>query len=300
MRVLEIIEALAYARSNFPRDAIRAAIKEWEDISDVFLELLRDFVEDGDRSDETTGALFFIVHLMGQMNDQRAFPLLCQMCGDPDAPDLVLGDGVTESLAGILISTWNGEKDNLKLIVEAPYADEFVRLAALQAMGYLTAQKKIERDVMKDYIRHLMASLTIDGESPLWDCLAFLPAQLGETGMEWVVVSLQRQGLIDCQDSMKMLYQQYLALAQSTTSGLEAFHRGYVRPMENAETHLEKWFSFSTDSQKKAQDVSARRVEWQLNFDGVRNPYKGVGRNDACPCGSGKKFKKCCITPETP
>ncbi|MDF2153896.1 SEC-C metal-binding domain-containing protein [Vibrio sp. CAU 1672] len=24
------------------------------------------------------------------------------------------------------------------------------------------------------------------------------------------------------------------------------------------------------------------------------NPFKGVGRNDACPCGSGKKFKQCC------
>lgn len=25
----------------------------------------------------------------------------------------------------------------------------------------------------------------------------------------------------------------------------------------------------------------------------VRNPLKEVGRNDPCPCGSGKKFKKC-------
>src|SRR2546421_1063103 len=25
----------------------------------------------------------------------------------------------------------------------------------------------------------------------------------------------------------------------------------------------------------------------------ARNPYAGVGRNDPCPCGSGKKFKKC-------
>jgi uncharacterized protein YecA (UPF0149 family) len=23
------------------------------------------------------------------------------------------------------------------------------------------------------------------------------------------------------------------------------------------------------------------------------NPYKSIGRNDPCPCGSGKKFKKC-------
>ncbi|SJN54417.1 hypothetical protein VR7878_00763 [Vibrio ruber DSM 16370] len=25
------------------------------------------------------------------------------------------------------------------------------------------------------------------------------------------------------------------------------------------------------------------------------NPYKTVGRNDDCPCGSGKKFKQCCL-----
>lgn len=23
--------------------------------------------------------------------------------------------------------------------------------------------------------------------------------------------------------------------------------------------------------------------------------YKGINRNETCPCGSGKKFKKCCL-----
>jgi hypothetical protein len=27
----------------------------------------------------------------------------------------------------------------------------------------------------------------------------------------------------------------------------------------------------------------------------AHNPYRDVGRNDPCPCGSGKKFKKCCL-----
>jgi len=27
----------------------------------------------------------------------------------------------------------------------------------------------------------------------------------------------------------------------------------------------------------------------------VRNPWRHVGRNDPCPCGSGKKFKKYCL-----
>ena len=28
----------------------------------------------------------------------------------------------------------------------------------------------------------------------------------------------------------------------------------------------------------------------------VRHPVKAVGRNEPCPCGSGKKFKKCCMS----
>jgi hypothetical protein len=36
-------------------------------------------------------------------------------------------------------------------------------------------------------------------------------------------------------------------------------------------------------------------VEGVYTADGVRRGHKKVGRNDPCPCGSGKKFKKCCI-----
>lgn len=26
-----------------------------------------------------------------------------------------------------------------------------------------------------------------------------------------------------------------------------------------------------------------------------KQKFAGVGRNDKCPCGSGKKFKRCCL-----
>jgi hypothetical protein len=28
----------------------------------------------------------------------------------------------------------------------------------------------------------------------------------------------------------------------------------------------------------------------------IRNPGSRIGRNDPCPCGSGKKYKRCCMT----
>jgi uncharacterized protein YecA (UPF0149 family) len=30
------------------------------------------------------------------------------------------------------------------------------------------------------------------------------------------------------------------------------------------------------------------------SFGAVINKNKNIGRNDPCPCGSGKKYKKCC------
>jgi preprotein translocase subunit SecA len=46
-----------------------------------------------------------------------------------------------------------------------------------------------------------------------------------------------------------------------------------------------------------ATPTGAVRTETPKNATGqigpIRNPYRNVGRNDKCPCGSGKKFKRC-------
>ena len=39
------------------------------------------------------------------------------------------------------------------------------------------------------------------------------------------------------------------------------------------------------------QEPTGRLFGQQQTSGGIRS----VGRNDPCPCGSGKKFKKCCI-----
>ena len=39
----------------------------------------------------------------------------------------------------------------------------------------------------------------------------------------------------------------------------------------------------------------ARRADQALAGQPVRHAERRVGRNDPCPCGSGKKYKKCCL-----
>ncbi|MEP3437843.1 MAG: YchJ family protein [Hoeflea sp.] len=40
--------------------------------------------------------------------------------------------------------------------------------------------------------------------------------------------------------------------------------------------------------------VEGRWVYWDMLADVLPPRAAGIGRNDPCPCGSGRKFKKCC------
>ena len=76
--------------------------------------------------------------------------------------------------------------------------------------------------------------------------------------------------------------------------------------IEDTVAELEGWFSFRTDDRTTAFDIWEDDGEDNWSGDTqtptpmspttVRNEQSRVGRNAPCPCGSGKKYKKCCGT----
>ena len=63
-----------------------------------------------------------------------------------------------------------------------------------------------------------------------------------------------------------------------------------------ASEELSTWYCFSEEYRERRE--RARNAPPALLFllfasKSVRNPMRGVGRND--PCGNGKKYKKCCL-----
>jgi len=57
------------------------------------------------------------------------------------------------------------------------------------------------------------------------------------------------------------------------------------------ESHILDELDVSEDDDS-ALDLGDRGRPWSPSVPAI-NPFKSVGRNDPCPCGSGKKFKKC-------
>jgi len=71
-----------------------------------------------------------------------------------------------------------------------------------------------------------------------------------------------------------------------------------AKEKETPELKLERKQTFVLSRGEAAQATAGGETEDGKGVT-VRRDGKKVGRNDPCPCGSGKKYKKCCLPKET-
>jgi len=56
----------------------------------------------------------------------------------------------------------------------------------------------------------------------------------------------------------------------------------------------DQWVNFISQTEKHY--LESFRNNGSVKGETFKKNYTDVGRNDPCPCGSGKKFKKCCMS----
>jgi SEC-C motif-containing protein len=80
-----------------------------------------------------------------------------------------------------------------------------------------------------------------------------------------------------------------------TSQGAEADSTGVVEFKAQYTDNNDKLFVHHEVSNFKKQDGKWYYVDGSImGIDPYQRSAPKVGRNDPCPCGSGKKFKKCC------
>src|SRR5215213_575293 len=105
----EAIRELVEAEDGLlPVAAMTWALQHWDEAGPRFVELLERCADVNVWSEGMEDALFFIFHLLAEMQETRAFPALCRLIRDSEAIELVIGDAITETLNQILISTFDG------------------------------------------------------------------------------------------------------------------------------------------------------------------------------------------------
>ena len=279
MTVDEALETLGAPGLDVPVAAMQALLDDWGEAAPRCRALLRGFVTGQDVSEATGAALFHVICLLGEKAEAAAFADLCALAGDPERADLVLGDMLPEMLPGILINAYGGDPGPLRALVESPEAGEVARGTALLAMAYLAHARRLPKAEMHAYLAGLPDRLG-PGCASLWLDWATAVALLGFGALAGKVNEAFERGLLDPRDLAPQDFRADLRLAMEAPASLEGFDRIGIGPMGGAIATLA---SVGAPPEPAPPHV---------------NLLRGVGRNDPCPCGSGRKFKKCCLGAE--
>jgi Protein of unknown function (DUF1186)/SEC-C motif len=293
----QILAAFA-VQEGLPREAMAEAGTRRDEMIPVFLEQIDrlrrmdvDTVDEADRS-----AFLFVYYLLGEWRDARVYrPLAALLRRDPDFVDSLIGDAITEDTARVIAGVCDGDLQPIFEVIEDPAADEFVRCGMIDALVLIARHRPETRPEVTGYLERFFAS-DIEKPAILWSAWAFAVADLGLEHLEPQVRQSFEQEWISPDEADLDFFQEQLRRAVESGES-PWFHRSREsRLIENAIEELSGWYCFSDKYRKDIAKERASAGSLSGVFsDTFERDMPKVGRNDPCPCGSGKKFKKCCL-----
>jgi hypothetical protein len=290
MDIEEIKARLTYNEGKFPKEALRAAVAQREAVTPVLLDALRAVAAEPQRAlEEDSYSLHtYAMYLLAQFREPAAYPALVELFSAPG--ELVFdltGDVVTEDLPAILASVCGNELGPIKGMIEQPSVNPYVRSACLRSLTMLAAHGRVPREDVIAYLRTLFDGGVEAGDDDpelIWTSLVTAAVDLHATELSEAIDKAYAAQLVDEWFMAPKHVQQ--AFSQDREQALAEYRQRHGL-IEDTEAMLSTWHSFNP-----ARD-SFRSVPEAPREPVVKGPK--IGRNDPCPCGSGKKYKKCCL-----
>ncbi|MHC1945912.1 DUF1186 domain-containing protein [Bradyrhizobium sp. UFLA06-06] len=238
-------------------------------------------------SDDEVTLLFRGLYILGGARDQDVCRDLLRLLRRPEAElDYLLGDVVPQSMASIVAGVFDGDVDTLLGMVGDRSIDQFVRDQILGAAAFLTWNGRIPHERMRHLLVAFFEDRLADDEGQAWYGWQQAIALLGLRELAPLVHSAIDDGRIPDSPFVRSEFDDLLATAEQRPDDITRFEESYLGYIEDVVDAL-AW----TDYDDAEDDLD---TQW-MPSEPVRNPLRHVGRNDPCPCGSGKKYKKCCL-----
>jgi hypothetical protein len=287
----QVLIELGKDRTTHPMEALRSADAHRGVLVQPLLEVLEHCVTHSDAASEEEAQLFcYALYLLAKWRETRAYPLVIRWLSLSDAASTRLsGDVSTQDGARILAAVCGGDLEPIKRLVLNRDADEFSRGVAVAALALLAVWAEVPRDSIVDYFRWLASEGLEREPSYVWSALAAESADIEALAVFPELRRAYDEELIDPQ-----------TVGRSELDEVEASPRGDLLermkdrypPIDDVARATSWWARFGRHASSRRAEELARELEY-----GPMEPYRApqkVGRNEPCPCGSGKKYKKCC------
>ena len=241
-------------------------------------------------SDDEGLLLFRGLHILGGGRDRESCQPLLRLLRRPlPYLDDQLGDAVTESMAKIVAGVFDGDIDALFALIIDSSIDGFIREALFGAATYLTWERRIEQTRLQGFLARFYEERPAEDGDQAWAGWLQAIALLGLRDLVPLVDNAWRR--IPEWWISRREFDDDLAKAERAPDDISRFTLANLGYVEDVLASLE-W------TRGTKEDVDGAGPSWAdlaYSNEPVRNPWRHVGRNDPCPCGSGKKAKKCCL-----
>lgn len=296
----QAIQDITYRSKKFPKKALEIISANREEALPYLRGAIEKVLEERDELEENYLLHFYAFYLLGEFQDKEFFPKLMEMvCLPGDELDYAIGDAMTEGLKDVLYNTYNGDIELLKAAIMNEQVDEFVRSGLLDVMGQLYLDNCLEEDEWKAFLRKCVHS----GEeySYFYNGLASVICQCHFVDMLPEIRYMQENELMD-----EMVLGKYDSCVDYMFEYVER-EKNFCTSSINTAEMLKGWAMFTEeeddleDEYFKKNEKGLEKLVKQMQKSMESAPVRKVGRNDPCPCGSGKKYKFCCLNkPKTP
>jgi Protein of unknown function (DUF1186)/SEC-C motif len=295
VNVQEILEGLS-AQDTLPVEAIRAAEADRAAMVPVFLQAIEAFISASTEERAKPSPIFFIFHLLGSWREKSAYRPLTRLlrCPERDVDD-VLGDSITATSPQVMAAVFDGDLQPLYDVILDIQSEDFVRWAMLEALALVVLQGEVPRPEAARFLARCFTDLQPQGACFVWEGWQTAIAALGLAELRPQVKLAFERGWID---PMSLSFEHFEADLSATLKCPDA-PAWFLKQHPPLGDIVEKFSTWAFESGDDEEKEHASDAPWSL-WDGVVdtpavNPFRNVGRNDPCPCGSGKKFKKCCL-----
>ncbi len=304
-KIKEIIEKISFYDGTFPSEELETLIDNRAESTPYLLEAIRNAEEVLDKliNEDNYFLPFYALFMLAQFRETEAYPLVYRIfSADAERVDAAFDDFITEDLSRILASVSGGDVSLINKLIEDENVYEFVSAAALDSwLCLLRAGLKTREEVIAYYkilFEKPCEEVDFLRGSMLWNCLNLKAVELlPEIEKSYAENKIELLLMGNWNDFQKLMAEENSRFLDGSSKEFDL--------IDDMISDLEDWYCFSKphDFMREGEDIEIdddsedeENILWNSRYEGtfVRETPK-VGKNDPCPCGSGRKYKKCCM-----
>lgn len=267
MSLQQALNEIHFYRGVIPNTAYEVLIAHQEEVTPLFIQIIKNVIERHERTGDYYVAHIHALLLLSQFREKTAYPVIIELLNLPiDSIDRLIGDMFTETMPKMITSVYDGNPEPLFALLVNHDAHEILRSIIGSCFSALIYQKMIDKELVLSRLQEIVASGKMNEDQAFFTALAQIVVQCKLEPLYDTVRAAFKAGMV-LSDHMDVHYFEH-----SLSGPIEKLTREqYLNPLINAIDELAILYADITPLTPK------------------------IERNVVCPCGSGQKFKKCCI-----